>query len=316
MSAKNLHPGYDANVEKGWWQGNKWLVLRRLSQLGILGLFMVGPLSVWYMDKQAHPTEGFWIVKGTLASSLTLDVLPMTDPFMALQGWLGGHSLEQTALTGVAIVIALYLLVGGRAYCSWVCPVNLVSDVANWLRRSLGIEGGLKLSRKTRYWVMVMTLLVSAVTGSIIWELVNPITILYRGILFGVGLTWTVVLGVFLYDLFVAPRGWCSHLCPVGAFYGLIGRLSIVKVGAMRRQACNNCLDCFAVCPEKHVISPALKGEENGIGPVIMSADCTNCGRCIDVCAPDVFEFTTRFRNDAKGNAVNKGSSGTPNVAT
>jgi ferredoxin-type protein NapH len=56
-------------------------------------------------------------------------------------------------------------------------------------------------------------------------------------------------------------------------------------------------MDCFAVCPEPQVIRPALKGEGKGVGPVILAANCTNCGRCIDVCSKDVFAFALRFSN-------------------
>jgi ferredoxin-type protein NapH len=54
-------------------------------------------------------------------------------------------------------------------------------------------------------------------------------------------------------------------------------------------------MECFNVCPEMHVIAPALRGEKTGIGPVITSADCTVCGRCIDVCAERCFVLTHRF---------------------
>lgn len=298
MSNGSQKPGLDAVNTHGLYKANKWLILRRLAQFGFLGLFLIGPISVWWMDKQSYPTEGFWPVKGTLASSLTLDFLPLTDPLMALQTFIAGHVLETTALTGVAIVLVVYLVFGGRSYCSWVCPINVVSDTAYWLRQKLGIEGGLKHSRQTRYWVLGMALVVSGLTGVVAWELINPITILYRGALFGAGMAWFAVLAVFFYDLFVARRGWCSHLCPVGAFYSVIGSVSLLRVSAAKRADCNNCMDCFAVCPEAHVISPALRGEETGTGPVILSPNCTNCGRCIDVCAPQVFNYTTRF--DAK----------------
>jgi ferredoxin-type protein NapH len=60
-------------------------------------------------------------------------------------------------------------------------------------------------------------------------------------------------------------------------------------------------MDCYAVCPEPPVITPALKGAPRGAGPVILERNCTNCGRCIDVCAKRVFEFGTRFANAAPG---------------
>jgi len=283
--------GSDAVREKGWYQAHKWLVLRRVSQAFFLALFLVGPLT------------GFWLVKGNLASSLTLDILPLSDPFMLLQSLFAGHDLATDALIGAALIIVAYIILGGRTYCSWICPINVVTDTSNWLRQRMGLKGGVQLSRRTRYWVLAMCLAASAATGVIVWELVNPITILHRALVFSMGLAWTAVLAVFLYDLFVSRRGWCSHLCPVGAFYGLIGALSVTRISAVRRSACNNCMDCYAVCPEPQVISPALKGEEKGLGPIILSSDCTNCGRCIDICAPDVFQFTTRFDSKTEQSA-------------
>jgi ferredoxin-type protein NapH len=220
---------------------------------------------------------------------------------VALQSLVTGHMPEKLGLIGIAIVLVFYFLVGGRVYCSWVCPVNIVTDTAGWLRRRLGIKGSVHLARETRYWVLGMTLIGSAATGMVLWELINPVSMLHRGLIFGMGLAWAIVLMVFLFDLFVMSRGWCGRLCPVGAFYGLIGKFSPVSISAPQRSACNDCMDCFEVCPEPQVIRPALKGAAKdgkaGVGPVILSSACTNCGRCIDVCSKDVFRFGSRFNN-------------------
>ncbi|MCW9079457.1 MAG: quinol dehydrogenase ferredoxin subunit NapH [Gammaproteobacteria bacterium] len=276
-------PGAEAIANKGWLAAHRYLILRRISQLGILALFLLGPLA------------GVWIVKGNLASSLTLDVLPLTDPLVLLQVFLSGHIPESSAIIGASIVLAFYLLVGGRVYCSWVCPINIVTDTAEWLRRKLKIKNSANFSSKTRYWLLGGILLVAAVSGSVAWELINPVSIVYRGLVFGMGLAWGVVAAVFLLDLFVGRRAWCGRLCPVGAFYGLLGEGAVLRISAVRREQCDDCMDCFAICPEHQVIRPALKGADKGVGPLITSGNCTNCGRCIDVCARDVFEFTTRF---------------------
>lgn len=281
MSASSLRPGAEAIAEKGWLGAHRWLLLRRGSQILILLVFLLGP---WF---------ALWIVKGNLNYSYTLGVLPLADPYVLLQGLLAGELPEKLALIGVVIVVALYLVVGGRAYCAWVCPVNVLTDLASWLRRRLGIKGSSQLSRRTRYWILGMTLVVSALTGTIAWEMFNPVSMLHRGLIFGLGFAWAVVLGVFLFDLFVMRQGWCGHLCPVGAFYSLIGKASLVRIQLPKREACNDCMDCFAVCPEQQVIRPALKGI-NGAAPIILDANCTNCGRCIDVCSKDVFRFGLR----------------------
>ena len=276
-------PGAEVIAEKGWLAAHRYLILRRISQLGILGLFLLGPLA------------GVWIVKGNLASSLTLDVLPLTDPLVLLQVFVSGHLPESAAIIGASIVLVFYLLIGGRVYCSWVCPINIVTDLAEWLRRRLKIKNSTNFSATTRYWLLGGILLVAAISGSVAWELVNPVSMVYRGLVFGMGLAWGVVAAVFLLDLFVGRRAWCGRLCPVGAFYGLLGEGAVLRVSAVRREQCDDCMDCFAICPEHQVIRPALKGADKGLGPVITSGNCTNCGRCIDVCARDVFEFTTRF---------------------
>lgn len=272
----------DGIPTKGWFRRHRFLLLRRMSQAGFLVLFLVGP---WF---------GWRVVDGTLAGSRTLGVLPLTDPFVALQGIVAGHWPELTAIIGVLIIMAVYALIGGRAYCSWVCPINPVTDAAHWLHDRLGLQKGWQPKRQMRLWLLGAVLVVSTMTSTIAWEVVNPITMLHRGLVFGIGLSWALVALVFAFDLLVSRRGWCGHLCPVGAFYGLLGLRSLLRVSAHKRDTCDDCMDCFAVCPENHVISPALRGKGSDT-PLILSPDCTNCGRCIDICAVDVFAFTHRF---------------------
>lgn len=275
-------PGREAQLAKGWWLAHRFLVLRRLSQFALLALFLLGPLA------------GVWIVKGNLSSSLTLGVLPLTDPFVLAQTLATRHAPEAAALTGAAIVIAFYAFVGGRVFCSWVCPVNVVTDSASWLRRRLRITSGRAPRGGLRYWLLGAVLVASAIAGQAVWESVNPVSMTQRALIFGGTVAWAVTAAVFLFDLLVAPRGWCGHLCPVGAAYALIGSRSLLRVSAVHSSRCNDCADCYAVCPEPQVIVIPLKGKD-GASPVIADRECSNCGRCIDVCGPDVFHFTHRF---------------------
>ncbi len=280
--ARRRDIGAAAVQSKGWYKSHQWLLLRRLCQLSILSLFLLGPIA------------GIWLIKGNLASSMILGTVPLSDPYLLLQVFLTGHIPEVTGLLGAAIVLVFYLLVSGRVYCSWVCPVNVVTDTASWLQHRLGIKARTHYSRQTRYWLLGMTLILAFATGSLVWELVNPVSIVFRGLVFGLGLGWGVIVALFLFDLLVSHRGWCGHLCPVGAFYGLIGRVSLLRVVAAKREQCNDCMDCFDVCPEPQVIRPARKGARGQRSPVIKNAMCTNCGRCIDVCSKDVFRFGLR----------------------
>ena len=271
--------------KRNWWLKNRWLLARRISQSVLLGLFLLGPLAA------------VWIIKGNLNSSLVLDFLPLTDPFILIQSWLANYQFGSQAAIGAFVIAAFYFLVGGRVYCSWVCPLNIVTDTAHWLRQRLGLHGNTRIQRNTRYWLLAASLLLSALTGLVAWEWINPVSILHRGIIFGMGAGWLIILAVFLFDLAVSKKGWCGHLCPVGAFYSLLGSHSLIRIRADNRDACDKCMDCFAICPEPRVISPALFGGKDGIGPVVDEVNCTNCGRCIDVCPKEVFKFGTRFNN-------------------
>lgn len=275
-------PGREAVRSKGWWLAHRFLLLRRLAQLSVLALFLLGPLA------------GLWVVKGNLSSSVTLGVLPLTDPFVLAQTLAARHAPEAAALLGAAIVLAFYALVGGRVFCSWVCPVNVVTDVAAWLRRRLHVTGGRAPRGGLRYWLLGAVLVASALTGQTAWESINPVSLTQRALIFGGTLAWGAAAAVFLFDLLVAPRGWCGHLCPAGAAYALIGSKSLLRVSAAHSSRCNDCADCYAVCPEPQVIVMPLKGKD-GAAPVITDRECSNCGRCIDVCGPDVFRFTHRF---------------------
>ncbi len=269
---------------KGWWRAHAWLIARRASQLGILALFLSGPVT------------GVWVVEGTLASSLTLDVLPLTDPLVLAQSLVAGHVPAATAMIGAVIVLAVYAALAGRMYCAWVCPINMVTDLASWLRARLGVGARWRPSRSLRHWMLLATLVGSGLATTVLWELINPITMLMRALLFGAGSAVAVVLAVFAFDLLVSRVGWCAALCPVGAFYGLVGSQCLVRVRADLRDRCNDCMDCYAVCPESQVIKPALKGSVDE-SRVIASGNCTNCARCIDVCDQDVYCLATRFFN-------------------
>lgn len=125
----------------------------------------------------------------------------------------------------------------------------MITDLAAWLRRRLGGGDLFRLSRNIRY----------------------------------------TVLGVFLYDLFILRNGWCGHLCPLGAFYALVGKLAQVRI-RFDSPSCTRCGECARVCPEPQVMN--LKAASR-LG-MIASGECTNCGRCITVCAEDTLHFDLR----------------------
>jgi ferredoxin-type protein NapH len=260
------------------------IILRRVVQVGVLLLFM--GTAHWGWSLAGQP-----LLVGNLSSSELLGVIPMADPFAVAQILLTQHGLEARVLIGAGIVLVLYGVLGGRVWCSWVCPINMVTDLAGWLRIRLGIRDMFHLNRNIRYSVLTLALLLSALTGVAAFEWVSPISMLHRELIFGLGLGWTAVLGVFLFDLLVFKHGWCGHLCPLGAFYALVGRLAPVRV-RFDAPTCTHCGECARVCPEPQVLN--LK--QAAIAGMVASGECTNCGRCIRVCPEDTLHFDMRHR--------------------
>lgn len=228
---------------------------------------------------------------------MLFDLIPLTDPLITAESLTTGYLPEWKTLLGAAIIVALYALLASKVFCGWICPVNVVTDCAAWLRRKLGIRQSAKLPRSLRYGILAMILVGSTISGTLLWEWINPVAALGRVFVFGLGATLWLVLAVFLFDLLIVEHGWCGHLCPIGATYGLIGAKSIVRVGVVDRAKCDRCMDCFHVCPEPQVLRLPLNGKPED-SQIVLSKDCISCGRCVDVCAENVFSFTTRFERE------------------
>ncbi|MBC8660137.1 quinol dehydrogenase ferredoxin subunit NapH [Vibrio parahaemolyticus] len=277
--AKNLaqNAGKEAIEKLGWWRAHRFLVLRRLCQLTIIALFMAGP------------TLG--VLTGNLSSSMLLDTVPLSDPLIVLQALATGHIPEFNALLGVVIVVVFYAILAPRAFCAWVCPLNIVTDLAAWLRRKFNIKASYRWSPAIRYWLIPVLMLGSALSGAILWTWLDPVAALHRGLVFGMGAGWVLIALVFVLDLLLVEHGGCGHLCPLGATYGVIGRKSLLRVTAVRREDCTKCMDCFYVCPEPEVLRQPLKEGDRRV----MDQNCISCGRCLDVCPEHVFEFKNRL---------------------
>jgi ferredoxin-type protein NapH len=260
-----------------WVLAHRYLLARRTLQAGILLLFWLG----------AHLHLG--LLTGNLSSSRILRSVPLADPYAVLQILATGQALSATVLLGALLVLLSYLLLGGRGFCAWVCPVNPVADLAAFLRRRLGIRGQLRVSTAARHWVMLLALPLSALVGVAAFEAISPIGMLQRGLIFGAGTGLLAVAGIFALDLFALRPGWCGALCPLGAFYSLVGRFSVVRIG-FERSRCDRCGDCAQVCPEPQVI----RYDEMGTKGFIDDGQCLNCARCLEVCPRGAFSFATR----------------------
>lgn len=256
----------------------RFLILRRVIQVSIMVLFFLANYI------------GLKILQGDLSAALLLEKLNLTDPFAMLQLFFAGGALDMKAIIGALIIFFAYAIFFGRIFCSYVCPMNMVTDSASFLNRKLGInklKNNLSISRNIRYWIMIIALLLSFIFGVAAFESISPVAMLHREIVFGAGIGILVILAIFIFDLFVLKNGFCGHICPIGAFYSFTTRFSLLKVKYIDEK-CTSCMKCKVVCPEMQVLDIVGKNYDG----YVQSGECTRCGRCIEVCDTNALGFS------------------------
>ena len=292
----------------------RFLLLRRLAHLLILALFVLGNYSIGILKNEQSKEEVAifggnvesllgdsssvvakqssvfsHITQGNLSYAQWFGIFPLSDPLAALQIFFAGGGLALDVWLGVLLVVALYGVFLGRAYCAFVCPINLITDLANFLRAKLGFNRTQRmvfLSRSSRFVILALSLILSALFGVAAFELISPISMLHRGLVFGMGFGIFAILAVFLFDLLVVKNGFCGHICPLGATYSLIGKFALLRVKHTLAN-CTKCMQCVRVCPEPDVLKPV--GKEDG---AFKTMTCLRCGRCIEVCDDNALHFS------------------------
>jgi ferredoxin-type protein NapH len=269
---------------RAWLSARRYVVARRATQLGVLLLFYATLHWGWTLFGQP-------VLAGNLSASTLLGVVPLADPFALIQMTLAGHWPRPEIFLGAGLVLGVYGFIGGRSFCGWVCPVNMLTDAAEGLRKRLDLRGELKLPRNTRYVVLVMALVLSLSSGVAAFEWVSPIGVFHREAVYGLGFGAAILFGLFVFDALVLRHGWCGHLCPLGAFWAQIGRVAQVRV-AFDEASCTQCGDCLKACPEPQVLNLKAAAE----AAMVVSGECTNCARCVSVCPEGSLAFDWRAR--------------------
>ncbi len=269
------------------WRGWRWLSIIVINVMFFLSFFI-----------------DFQFLEGTLNGSRLLG-FHLIDPFTALEIFLADHGMHINVIIGSATLIIFYFFVGGKAYCAWVCPYGLLSEIGEYIHLKLvkkRIIKERKFDPKIRFFFWAVFLLASLVDGYLVFEVINPIGIISRFIAYGWSLALVWVLVVLLFEIFVSRRGWCKYICPVGTTYNFIGWIGLNRI-KWDMDKCDHCSACIAVCPEDHVlefIKPKYdkkRMEQGKKEEYVKNGDCILCGRCFDVCHTDAYKLDFRLKD-------------------
>jgi ferredoxin-type protein NapH len=265
------------------WRTRRWAVL-----IGIHLLFFLS----FFFDLS--------ILEGSLSGSRLLGFYLM-DPFNTAQelaiSFLTGHwkLLTMNYVIGILTIIFFYALVGGRTFCSWICPYHLIAELTEKLHNYLVKKKKVKehtfdISLRWVFWIGFV--LLAIFTKQLVFEDLNPVGILSRAIIYGPGLILLWILILITFEIVYSKRFWCRYVCPVGATYSLIGHVTPLTI-KFDLEKCAHCLDCQQVCLVPHELWFVKRGEATDqhhyTGP-----DCTKCGLCVDVCPGEALSFTIK----------------------
>src|SRR5574343_1656132 len=200
--------------------GNKWRN-RRWATLIFANLLFVLSFA---LDIQ--------ILEGALTASRFVG-FHLIDLNSALQVMLAHKHIIVNLFIGTFTVFLLWVLLGGRSFCSWVCPYHLLSEWAEKLHLHLAAKKLVKdhpLHRGLRTVIWATFALLAYATGYTVYETISPTGITSRTLIYGPGVAFGWVLALLAFEVVYSRRAWCRSLCPVGLTYGVVGTFSPVRI--------------------------------------------------------------------------------------
>ena len=196
------------------------------------------------------------------------------------------HPVHPAALV-IFLAIVLMSVLAKKSFCSWLCPVGTLSEVAQKLGlkifgRNFRVWQWLDISlRGIKYLLLMFFVKIILIDmpvealGSFLdapyWA-VSDVKMLH--FFTRMSLTTLVVLASLTLLSLIYKNFWCRYLCPYGALLGLV---SIVSPFKIRRNAagCTGCQRCTAACPSALAVHSCTS---------IFSPECTGCLTCVARC--------------------------------
>ena len=211
-------------------------------------------------------------------------------PIGAFQAVVGSSKFRFSYyITGILILLGVLL---GRFICGFLCPFGWFQELLHKIPTPKLSTKRLKPLRYLKYAVLLVmvVLLPALITNDLgmgnpffckylcpqgVLEGAIPLALVNNGIRAALGKLFTWKLGILitvavLSVLFYRP--FCKWLCPLGAFYALFNRVSLLQM-QVDKNKCVSCGKCARACKMDVDVTKNPNHTE-----------CIRCGMCVKAC--------------------------------
>ena len=194
----------------------------------------------------------------------------------------------------------------GRLICGFICPFGLIQELLHKIPlKKIGQTPVFRVLRKLKYLILVVLVIglptAIMLTGGIgfpaFCQFVCPAGTLGAGVpmaisnariqsALGLLFVWKgVILAVVLVAAVKIFRPFCKFVCPLGAIYALLNKISVVHI-MTDSELCNGCGGCMSIC----------KMHASGTDDF----ECIRCGECVSYCPNNAKKWSIKTRNAAQ----------------
>lgn len=287
--------------------------LRTIVTFAVLVLVAIGYFTAWGIGN----LSGFgW------------DAFSVLCPLGYLESLVAGKTFVPRAFISFVVILVL-IMVLGRVFCAWICPMPTLQRLIPGVRRrkrkdAAQVSQEVSVCEPTadkpagkvrrvrfdsRFGVLLGALASAAIFGFPVFCLICPVGLTFATVLlvmrlFAFGdVTWAVVVVplVLLIEV-VFLHKWCGKFCPLGALISLVSganrtlRPHVDDASCLFTSKGVRCFACSKACPEHFdVRRPQLSEEALG--------NCTKCRECADACPAKAISFPVLPKADGSHGA-------------
>ncbi len=253
-----------------------------LLRWGVLGVILIGSMIIHFLH---------------LKSGVKYPSVHAICPYGGLENlwqWISGKANISKLFSGTMVLFFLTVVIAiifRRGFCGNICPFGALQEfIGHFNPKKVRIPQSYdKYLRMIKYVLLALSVIMAWRTASLWLSPFDPwaafahmYNIEELFVEFAVG---TIILIITIIASVFISRFFCKYLCPAGALYGIIGKISPMKIECDQNK-CTKCGICNKECPMDIDVYNSAK---------VTSAECIACGKCFDVCPQNNSFITARF---------------------